>query len=49
MPALKKLGEDLGVSLDNGLEGVASGVIAPKQDTSAEDGQVEDVEQEVAD
>ena len=38
MPALKKLGEELGISMEDGVAGVTSGLIAPSVETeSAED------------
>jgi len=35
MPALKKLGEDLGMSLDNGIAGVTEGLARPARDKPA--------------
>ena len=37
MPALKKLGEELGISMEDGVAGVTSGLIAPTSETEASD------------
>ncbi|CUH75316.1 Inner membrane protein YqiK [Tritonibacter multivorans] len=36
MPALKKLGEELGISMEDGVAGVASGLIAPAEGAAAD-------------
>ncbi|WP_286193971.1 flotillin domain-containing protein [Tropicibacter sp. R16_0] len=44
MPALKKLGEELGLSMEHGVSGVANGVLGPVAEDVTPDIEAEDVE-----
>ncbi|GAB5437643.1 flotillin family protein [Falsiruegeria mediterranea] len=44
MPALKKLGEELGLSMEHGVSGVANGVLGPVTEDVTPDIEAEDVE-----